>query len=113
MKLKRLTAVFDASVPEPKDAERVTFSLEVDATIGSLRGQEREANEAMRAALQGHGTTHTTEEVERAIRERAEAGFRLRAAISRAQVDAVTSKMIAQYHRVRSDPLSAFAYGKG
>ena len=113
MELKGLTTVFDASVPEPSNAARVDFSLAVAATIGELREHERQAAEAMRAALDGHGTTHTTEQVEEAIRARAEAGFALQAATSRAQIDALTEKMIGQYRELLSNPLKLFVQGRG
>jgi hypothetical protein len=109
----RRPKLFDATVPQPKDSERVTFRLEVDATIGELRERERRANEAMGAALAGHGTTHTDEQLERAIRERAEAGFALQAAISRAEIEALTEKMLRQYHELLSNPLKLFVQGRG
>ena len=106
-------ALFDATVTQPEDCERVAFRLEVDATIGELRERERTANKVMGAALAGHGTTHTTEEVEAAIRARAEAGFTLQAAVTRAQIDALTEKMIGQYRELLSNPLKLFVQGRG
>jgi hypothetical protein len=113
MGANRRPELFDATVTEPEDSERVTFSLEMNATIGELRERERATVLLMRAALAGHGTTHTTEEVEAAIWTRAEAGFAVQAAVTRAQVEAITSKMIGQYRELLSNPLKLFVQGKG
>jgi hypothetical protein len=109
----RRPKLFDATVSQPKDSERVTFRFEVDATIGELRERERLANDAMHAALDGHGTTHTDEQLERAVCERAEAGFALQAAITRAQIAAVAAKLLRQYYELLSNPLKLFVQGRG
>jgi hypothetical protein len=104
--------------PEPKDTDRVTFRYEADdITIAELKERARLANEAMNAAIDGYGKTHTMEEVEAAVRTRAEAGTLLELAKVHVSAAGLAEKMLRQFRetmaQIERDPLSVFRHGRG
>src|SRR2546423_14433033 len=99
--------MFDVKVPEPPDETRVEFSLKVSATIGELKARDREATETMQAAIRDFFADDCTlEEVEAAIRARAEAGLLLPAAKARRGVGAITGTGIKRRREVSRKPAS-------